>query len=355
MSGDAPLGLAAMHRPPSVSVVIPAHDGGRHIGAALDSVLAQRYHGAIEVVVADGAETPRLARMLERPYPDVRVVRNLEGSASAGLNHALAAATGEVVVRCDAHAVLPPDYVARAVETLQRTGAANVGGQRQAIGTGFFERAAALAVTTLLGVGNARHHRGGREGPADTVYLGAWRRETLDAVGGFNPHLLRNQDYELNWRLREMGETVWFDPALVVEYRPRGSLWALAKQYFDYGRWKAAMLRQHPRSLRWRQLAAPTLVLGLLASFTAASLGQRVALLFPLAYFAALATWSVGIGLARREPAAMLLPLTLATMHLCWGVGALTPLPLRRPRAASPQPSRRAGFEEAPGHGAKGH
>ena len=332
---------------PSVSVVIPAHDGG-HLGAALDSVLAQRYGGAIEVIVADGTEPPRLATVLERSYPDVRIVRNLEGSASAGLNQALAVATGEVVVRCDAHAVLPADYVARAVDTLQRTGAANVGGQRRAVGTGFFERAAALAVTTLLGVGNARHHRGGREGPADTVYLGAWRRETLDAVGGFNPHLLRNQDYELNWRLREMGGTIWFDPALVVEYRPRRSLWGLAKQYFDYGRWKAAMLRQHPRSLRWRQLAAPTLVAGLLASLAAAVLGHGVALLFPLAYLAALAAWSVAIGLARREPAALLLPVALATMHLCWGVGALTPKPPPHPRAASPQPSRRAGFKEAP-------
>lgn len=344
-----------MHRPPSVSVVIPAHDGGCHIGAALDSVSAQDYGGAIEVIVADGSKQPRLAAMLERPYPDVRVVRNPQGSASAGLNHALAAATGEVVVRCDTQAVLPPHYVARAVATLQRTGAANVGGWRHAVGTGFFERAAALAVTTLLGVGNARHHRGGREGPTDTVYLGTWRRETLEAIGGFNPYLLRNQDYELNWRLRETGGTIWFDPALVVEYRPRGSLWALAMQYFDYGRWKAAMLRRHPRSLRWRQLAAPTLVAGLLASFAAALLGHPVALLLPLAYLAALAAWSIGIGLAQREPAATLLPLALVTMHVCWGVGALMPTPPRRPRAASPRPSRPAGFEEGPTHETKGN
>ena len=340
-----------MHSPPSVSVVIPAHDGGGHIAAALDSVLAQRYGGAIEVIVADGSKAPRLAAMLERPYPDVRVVRNPDGSASAGLNHALAAATGEVVVRCDTQAVLPQHYVARAVETLQRTGAANVGGWRHAVGTGFFERAAALAVTTLLGVGNARHHRGGRAGPSDTVYLGTWRRETLEAVGGFNTHLLRNQDYELNWRLRELGETIWFDPALVVEYRPRGSLWSLAKQYFDYGRWKAAMLRQHPRSLRWRQLAAPALVAGLAASFTAALLGFRVALLLPFGYVAALAAWSVGVGIARREPAATLLPLALATMHLCWGVGAMTPKSPRRPKAVA-RPAKRT--EESLAHEAEG-
>lgn len=342
-----------MHSPPSVSVVIPAHGGGRHIGAALDSVLAQRYDGAIEVIVADGAEIPRLAKMLAGPYPDVRVVRNAEGSASSGLNHALAVATGEVVVRCDVHAVLAPNYVACAVDVLQRTGAANVGGWRRAVGSSFFERAAALAVTTFLGVGNARHHRGGREGPTDTVYLGTWRRETLEAIGGFNPRLLRNQDYELNWRLRELGETIWFNPELIVEYRPRGSLWSLAKQYFDYGRWKAAMLRQHPRSLRWRQLVAPALVAGLAASFAAAVLGHRVALLLPLAYLAALVAWSVGVGIARRELAATLLPLALATMHLCWGVGAMTPL--RRPKALAPQPSERAKYEEPLSHEAEGH
>lgn len=343
-----------MHSPPSVSVVIPAHDGSRHIGAALDSVLAQRYGGAIEVIVADGSANPRLAQMLAHSYPNVRVVRNAEGSASAGLNHAIAAASGEVVVRCDVHAVLPPDYVALAVDALQRTGAANVGGWRHAVGSSFFERAAALAVTTFLGVGNARHHRGGREGPSDTVYLGTWRRETLEAAGGFNPRLLRNQDYELNWRLREIGEIIWFDPALIVEYRPRGSLWSLAKQYFDYGRWKAAMLRQHPRSLRWRQLAAPALVAGLAASFAAALLGLRVALLLPLAYLAALVAWSVGVGVARREPAAALLPLALATMHLCWGIGAMTPKSQRQ-KGAAPQPAERTEFEESRPHEAEGH
>ena len=308
--------------------------------------MAQNYGGAIEVIVADGTKVPQLAKLLEGPYPEVRVVRNPEGSASAGLNHALAAATGDVVVRCDVHALLPPDYIARAVATLQRTGAANVGGRRHAVGSRFFERAAALAVTTFLGVGNARHHRGGREGPSDTVYLGTWKRETLVAIGGFNSHLLRNQDYELNWRLRERGETIWFDPALVVEYRPRGSPWSLAKQYFDYGRWKAAMLRQHPQSLRWRQLAAPTLVAGLAASFGAALFGFHSALLLPLAYLFGLVAWSVGVGIARREPAATLLPLALATMHLCWGIGAMMPKSLRRRRAA-PQPSERTELEES--------
>ena len=128
------------------------------------------------------------------------------------------------------------------------------------------ERAVGLAMTTPLGAGDARWRLGGPAGPVDTVYLGVFRRDALEEAGGFDAALARNQDYELNWRLRERGRTVWFDPALEVAYRPRGSLAQLARQYYDYGWWKRAMLRRHPASLRRRQLAAPLLVSGLAGS-----------------------------------------------------------------------------------------
>ena len=182
---------------------------------------------------------------------------------AAGLATGIRAARAGIVARCDAHAVLSPGYLRRAVETLSRTGAANVGGRQHPVGRTFFERAVALAMTTWLGAGGARYRLGGPEGPADTVYLGVFRRDRLDAVGGVDPAMVANEDYELNWRLRERGETVWFGPALAVAYRPRGTL---ARQYYRYGWWKSAMLRRHPFSLRVRQLAAPLLVLGLAVS-----------------------------------------------------------------------------------------
>ena len=100
---------------------------------------------------------------------------------------------------------------------------------------------------------------GGAEGPVDTVYLGVFRRSAVEAVGGFDERLTRNQDYELNIRLREAGGTVWFDPELWVSYRPRGTVRKLASQYFQYGQWKRAVLRLHPDSLKVRQ-AAPVIV-----------------------------------------------------------------------------------------------
>ena len=256
----------------------------------------------------------------------MKVVANPAGSTPAGLNAALAASSGTVVVRCDAHAELPPGYLARVVATLERTGAANVGGRQVPTGETFWERAVALAMSTPLGAGDARYRLGGEEGPTDTVYLGAFRREALEAAGGFDESLHRNQDYELNWRLRQAGGTVWFDPELAVSYRPRGSLGRLARQYFDYGRWKRVVLRRHPSSLRLRQLAAPLLVVGLVASavlaFTSAA---SFAAALPVLYATLLAGGSAVVGVRRREPAAVLLPLVLATMHLSWGVGFFLP------------------------------
>ncbi len=269
---------------PPVSVIIPARGAENTIEVALDSVTSQEYPGAMEVIVADGSDTPAMRDVIRRRHPTVRIVPNPEKNIPSGLNHALREATGEIVVRCDANARLTPGYVRRTTGTLLRTGAANVGGQQMPVGATFFERAVALAMTTVLGAGDARYRLGGAEGLVDTVYLGAFRRETLNEMGGFNPTLSRNEDYELNWRLRERGKAVWFDPDVVAVYRPRGTLRALARQYFNNGRWKRAMIRRHPRSWRVRQLGAPLLVLGLAASGCGILVGSAWAAAFPVAY-----------------------------------------------------------------------
>ena len=332
----------AAPRPPDVSVIIPARNAVATLPATLDSVLSQEYAGAVEVIVADGSDTPAAAETVLRRYPSVRVVPNPDRTTPAGLNRALAEASGRYVVRCDAHSALPPGYLRRVVETLERTGAANVGGRQQPAGVSFFERAAALAMTMRLGAGGARYRLGGGEGPADTVFLGAFRREALERIGGFDPDLIRNQDYELNWRLRRRGETVWFDPALVVRYRPRGSLAALARQYFGYGYWKRVVLRRHPASLRPRHAAAPLLVLGLLASAGLALAGApwQAAAALPFVYLCALLAGTAATVVRRRDPAAVLLPAVLAAMHFSWGLGFL--LPVRTgPRRPAPTPAGR--------------
>ena len=301
---------------------------------AIESLLRQDYPGDVEIIVADGSDTPATANMLRDRYPSVQVVANPERIIPTGLNYALAAATGDIVMRCDSHSRLPSDYARRAVATLARTGAANVGGVQRPVGETMFERAVAMATSNILGTGAPRYRSSGPEGPTDTVYLGAWRRETLEEAGGFNTALLANEDYELNVRLRLRGLTVWFDPGLTVHYRPRGTVWELARQYFGYGRWKAAALLEHRSGLRARQLAPPLLALGLLASAGLAVAGMAWALALPLAYAAALCAGAAAIGVRRRDWAAVLIPVALATIHLSWGVGFFLP-PRKRKKLVS--------------------
>ena len=322
---------------PSVSVIIPARNAEGTIAEALESVRAQDYPGRVEVIVADGSDTPAMRGLLQGRYPWVRVVPNPHQVIAPGVNAALEAATGEVVARCDAHTILPPDYLRLAVATLEETRAANVGGRQRSFGTTFFERAVSCALDTLLGTGRARFRVGGPEGPDNTVYLGVFWRKTLDAAGGYDPSLDCAEDYELNCRLRKNGGVVWFDPKLMVDYRARDTLWSLARQYFGYGRWKRVVLWRHPQAALPRHFAAPLLVLGLAGS---AGLGWAgapwlAAALVPVAYLCALVATTLAAGICQREPAALVLPVVLVTMHLSWGLGFFLPL-FRTARRGAP-------------------
>lgn len=279
------------------------------------------------VAVADEATAAAVAAVDD---PRVGSVPNPAGTTSAGLNLAVAATAGEIIVRCDAHSTLPPGYVATALAALEGTGAVNVGGRQVPTGRTLQERAIALAMQSPIGAGDARYRIGGDPGPVDTVYLGVFRRDALEAVGGFDETMVRNQDYELNWRLRQAGGLVWFDPNLVVGYRPRGSLVDLWKQYFQYGWWKRVMLRRHPGSLRWRQLAPPLLVAGLIVSGLSALVHPAFALALPATYGMVTVGAAVADGIRHREPAAALEPLALWVMHIAWGSGFISSLPRGR-------------------------
>ena len=323
---------------PSVSVVIPARNAERTIRKTLRAALSQDYQGDLEVIVAVavGSGNDTTAEIVRREFPQVRVIPNPRRIIPSGLNRAIEAARYDVIVRCDAHAAFPPGYVRSVVLDLERTGAACVGGMQVPVGSGFFSKAVALSISSPLGSGNSYYKVGGQTGPVDTVYLGAYSRSALDAVGRYDESLPVNEDYELNWRIRQSGGTVWLDPELKVEYQPRATLRELAGQYWRYGLWKARMLRRNPMSVRARQIAPPFTLLALLASLAGglATGSPWAGLPFPAVYLGGLLAGGLLAGVQRRDPAAVLLPLTLATMHLSWGAGFLSSIltPRRWPR-----------------------
>ena len=311
---------------PPVSVVVPVLNEARHLREAVEQILGQSYPGELEVVLALGPSTDAtdaVAAELAAADPRVHTVSNPTGRTPSGLNAAIAASTHPVVVRVDGHGLLAPDYIATAVRLLEQTGAANVGGVMAAEGTTDFTRAVATAMRSVFGVGGARFHTGGQAGPADTVYLGVFRREVLDDLGGYDESFLRAQDWELNHRIRSAGHLVWFTPELSVTYRPRSSLKALARQYFHYGRWRRVVMRQHPGTANLRYLAAPLVVLACAAGLAAVPLTPW-GLVLPGGYLVGLlgAAALTARGLSMRS--ALALPAVYATMHLSWGVGFLT-------------------------------
>ena len=327
---------------PAVAVVMPVLNEENYLEAAVLAILSQDYAGPIQVVLALGPSTDRTNEVAARIIAgDSRVssVQNPTGRTPEGLNAALAATTQEIVVRVDAHSELSDGYIRLAVDTLQRTGADNVGGIMGARGVTKFEKAVAAAMTSPLGVGSASFHTGGSEGPAETVYLGVFKRSALERVGGYDPAFTRAQDWEMNYRIRSTGGTVWFNPDLFVTYRPRPNVFKLAKQYFEYGSWRHEVMRRHPETRRTKSalryfappVAVALIVIGKILGSIGIVLnnfyGQDSALIwgyiFPIGYVALTLVSSLTL-VKRARAGALWLPIVLMTMQMSWGIGFLT-------------------------------
>lgn len=311
---------------PAVSVVIPVLNEQRHLREAVDQVLRQEYAGELEVLLVLGPSTDRtdeVAAEIVARDERVRTVANPSGRTPSALNAGIRAARHDVIVRVDGHAEIPSDYVATAVRTLRDTGADNVGGVMRAVGRSSFECAVAAAMRSRIGVGGGAFHVGGDAGPVDTVYLGTFRREALERVGGYDERYTRTQDWHLNLRLRQTGGTVWFTPAMAVIYRPRSTVPALARQYFQYGRWRRLLTREHPDTVNLRYLAPPIMVLGVSAA-TLGSVAWPIALLVPAAYAMCVVVGGILISVGEGARTRALTPVALATMHWSWGIGFIT-------------------------------
>lgn len=330
---------------PAVSVIMPVLNEERHLATAVRHILEQEYAGGMEVVIALGPSTDRtdaIAAELAAQDPRVRTVPNPTGRTPAGLNAAIQGSKHPIVVRVDGHGLLTPGYVTTAVRLLGEMDAANVGGIMHAEGETEWEKAVAAAMTSKIGVGNAAFHTGGLAGPADTVYLGVFRREVLERLGGYNEEFIRAQDWELNYRIRQDGGLIWFTPQLRVTYRPRPSVRALAKQYKDYGRWRRVVTRYHRGSVNLRYLAPPAALLGVLLGTVLGVAVHPAFFALPVGYLLGILGGSAVEGRGLSVKARAQLPVALATMHLSWGWGFLTsPRSLARRVIGSTAPAAR--------------
>ena len=310
---------------PAVSVVLPVLNEESHLANAVNSILSQDYAGTLEIILALGPskdKTDEIAQRLASSDPRITLVDNPSGRTAAGLNAAINKSKNPVIVRVDAHAELQKNYISLAIDVMKSSGAVNVGGIMGAEGKSRFEKTVAAAMRSSLGVGASRFHTGGEAGFVDTVYLGVFIRSAVIAIGGFDERFIRAQDWELNYRLRQAGGKIFFDPRLHVTYRPRSSVKALAKQYFEYGRWRRVVSRRHQGTINYRYLAPPFALIGTALSVILGLVIHQILIIPATIYgvFLIFASLITGKGFVEK----LLLPIVLFTMQMSWGLGFLT-------------------------------
>ncbi|MFE6734226.1 glycosyltransferase family 2 protein [Microbacterium sp. NPDC057650] len=319
---------------------MPVLNERAYLEHAVASVLSQDVDGPTELVLAlgpSGDGTTELAHRLAASDDRIRVVDNPAADIPIGLNLAIRASRYPTVIRVDAHSELSPGYAHRAMQTLERTGAANVGGVMRAEGRTPFQKAVARLYNSPVGLGGGAYHGSTHEGEAESAYLGVMRRSVLDEVGGFDETIRRGEDWELNLRIRQAGHLVWFDPQLAVTYWPRESWWRLARQFRATGAWRGELVRRYGRRNGLRFFAPPALVVLLAVAIVIgvlqltgvlAGVGSLVASLvyLPLIAYAllviAVAFAPGGRGIRERLWTLAVLP----TMHIAWGAGFIAGL-----------------------------
>lgn len=322
-----------MSAKPTVTVIMPIRNEGAFIDRSLGAVVDQDFpRERLQILVADGRSTDDTrARIqnLARKHPEVtiEIVDNPGGIVPTGMNAALRKATGDIIVRVDGHTIVERDYIRRCLDALERTGAQCVGGRMDAVADAAMGRAVALATSSPFGVGGARFHYSPREEEVDTVYMGAWPRELFQRMGGFDEEMVRNQDDELSYRIRERGGRIMLDPSIKSRYYPRTSLRTLWRQYFQYGYWKVRVMQKHPLQMKLRHFAPGALVATLAVTALASpfSAASRVALATVASLYVA-ANLTASAWTARRADrgSAPWLPVVFAALHLSYGAGFLT-------------------------------
>ena len=316
---------------PFVTVIIPVRNEQGFIGRCLQALAAQDYpRDRFEVIVLDGGSTDstedEVRITAETASLSVYFAPNPKQTAATGFNLGLTLAHGDVIVRLDGHSRPATDFLSASVRVLTETGADAVGGPIETRGFGEVGRAIAVAMSSRFGIGDTAFRLAAfATQETDSVPYGAYRRSVFERIGNLAEAIDRGEDDEFNYRLRDAGGRIVLSPDIRSTYYCRDTFPALARQYWQYGLAKAAVLQRHPNRLRARHLV-PSALVGLLGAGIV--LGGAIKPLGRLAAVAAASYTAANafatLGLARNHKReARYLPLAFACIHLPAGAGML--------------------------------
>lgn len=313
---------------PPVSALIPCLNEEVFITACIKSILLGSYPvDRLEILVIDGGskdKTLDLVKQLKQKFPQIRILNNPKKTVPAALNIGLEEAQHEHLVWLGAHATYDEHYIKNSVETLLNNNVSSVGGVITPVGRSFIGRAIALATKSKLAIGNAKYRYATSTQQVDTVFGGCWLKSNIINAGRFDESWTRNQDYELNTRLRERIGPILLNPEIKCRYFCRDSLRDLAHQYFEYGFWRFRTLSKHPSSINVRVIAPPTLVITTFISLAITPL-IGISALTPIAFYAFVCSInSLLLTIENKNFLALpILPFIFPCIHYSWGMGFL--------------------------------
>jgi len=311
---------------PFVSILIPTLNEQSFIQPCIQSLLEGNYPlDNIEVLVIDGGSTDNTQQEvieLTDRYPSIQLLQNEKKIVPAAMNIGISESSHDILIWAGAHAVYDADYVKHSVDILTTEKCASVGGVIQPIAKTFIGCAIAAATSSKFGIGNAKYRYATSRQTVDTVFGGCWFKSDILEIGGFNENWVRNQDYELNCRLRDQIGPILLDPSIRCKYFCRETIRQLARQYFNYGYWRFHTSRKHPGSFTIRQAAPLVLALGLLVSCLLVFNFPFLASLTPIVYLICAITAAASIAFKhKRLSYVLVVPVIFATLHLTWSAG----------------------------------
>ncbi len=308
-----------------VAIVIPALNEAERIGALLSQFSQETPELVVDILVADGGSrdgTRTIVRNAARNDHRIRLIDNPAIIQSAGINRAVALAKSEadILIRVDAHADYPDDFIGRIVQAFDRTGAAMIAVRLDSRGTTARQRGIAAASNSRLGTGGSAHRMGGFSGFIDHGHHAGISRTMFERIGGYDESFVANEDAEFDARVRAAGGRIWMAGDIAIVYHPRSTFGALFGQYRRYGRGRAQNWAKHGERLRVRQIA-PVAIVGLCSSAIAAVPIVPAMAAIPLGYLAMVCAATIALLPTQRRASTLLAAPAMVVMHWAWGIG----------------------------------
>ena len=308
----------------SILIAVPTFNEEANIRACLMELHAQAPTASIMVIDGNSTDcTPQIVSALTRDIPNISLLKNNRRIQSCGVNMAVclgAADTHKILIRCDAHAIYPADFIAKILDDFNTYDVASVVVPMDAIGLNAFAKGAAWIVDTVLGNGGAKHRGGRFTGVVDHGHHAGMRLDWFRSIGGYDADFTHNEDAEYDYRIKRAGGEIWMNGDARISYHMRGSFCAILRQYYNYGKGRAHTCAKHGLRPKFRQ-SLPTLNFFLLAGCLVGALWLPWLALLPVLYLLSLAAISLVAAFRLRHLSGLWAGPALAAMHNAWAAG----------------------------------